>query len=250
MLAAWAACCMVFGVTVSLFGVDQGWINFVGVSKPSEDKQLVLEAGEATEKDAARAKEEYDAMTSRLLGTSVAKECLENADEWKRVPYFWVTNEESFKAAFVPGTLHGPDRLSVEPVVFLHRDRQKFIVVLHIGKLLCGHDGIVHGGAQAVLFDEITARPAFWNLPRNVALTASLKINYRRPVVADQILVFRTQVATMEGRKATVTAQLEDVKGNLLSDAEALYVSPSNEKLVPGRSSEIQAIESAYPGRF
>ncbi|KAI9504052.1 HotDog domain-containing protein, partial [Coemansia spiralis] len=130
------------------------------------------------------------------------------------------------------GTLHGSEKLSVEPVTFLNRDRKQFVVIVHLGKKVCGHQGIVHGGVQATLFDEITARPAFWNLPRNIALTATLKVNYRRPVLADQILVFRTQLANIEGRKATVTAKLEDVNGNVLSDAEALYISPSNEKLL------------------
>ncbi|KAJ2020038.1 hypothetical protein GGI14_001152 [Coemansia sp. S680] len=245
MLATWAACCMAFGVSVGLFGVDQGWINFVGGKKASTDKQLSQETEETMS-----AEEEYAAITARLMNTDVAKECLENANEWKRLPYFWNAKDKSFESAFIPSTLHAPDKMSVEPVVFLNRNRQEFVFIMHIGKRLCGHDGIVHGGVQATLFDEVTARPAFWNLPRNIALTASLKINYRRPVVADQILVLKSQLANIEGRKATVTAQLEDVKGNTLSDAEALYVSPGNEKLFPDCSSKIKAFESTYPGTF
>ncbi|KAJ2812558.1 hypothetical protein H4S07_001315 [Coemansia furcata] len=242
MLATWAACCMAFGVSVGLFGVDQGWINFVGNKKALTDKQPAQETETASD--------EYAAITAQLMDTDIAKECLENSSEWKRLPYFWHDKDKSFEDAFIPSTLHGPEKMSVEPVVFLNRDRQQFVFIVHIGKRLCGHDGIVHGGVQATLFDEVTARPAFWNLPRNIALTGSLKVNYRRPVVASQILVFKTQVAKIEGRKATITAQLEDVKGNLLSDAEALYVSPGNEKLFPDCSEKIKVFESTYPGSF
>ncbi|KAJ2684861.1 hypothetical protein IWW39_004662 [Coemansia spiralis] len=247
MLATWAACCMAFGVSISLFGVDQGWINFVGGNKPNKSELL---SQDSEDEDTLSVDEEYAAITARLMSTEAAKECLENTQEWKRLPYFWNTRDKSYESAFIPSTLHAPDKMSVEPVVFLNRDRQQFVFIIHIGKRLCGHDGIVHGGVQATLFDEVTARPAFWNLPRNVALTASLKVNYRRPVVADQILVFKSQLSKLEGRKAIVTAQLEDLSGNLLSDAEALYVSPGNEKLFPDNSSRIKAFEDTYPGSF
>ncbi|KAJ2591243.1 hypothetical protein H4R99_006825 [Coemansia sp. RSA 1722] len=254
MLATWATCCILFGVSISLFGVDQGWITFVKAPSKDNTKQDIGDKDEkeetASRPDEKMDPETYKKFTDTLLQSDAAKECLNNPDEWKRVPYFWDGGKNDRSKALVPGTLHGPDRLSVEPVMFLNRDRKRFVVILHVGKRLCGHDGIVHGGVQATLFDEITARPAFWNLPRNIALTATLKVNYRRPVLADQILVFRTQLANLEGRKATVVAQLEDTKGNLLSDAESLYISPSNEKLLPDLSSHVKTIESVYPGNF
>ncbi|KAJ2898797.1 hypothetical protein IWW38_001228 [Coemansia aciculifera] len=251
MLATWAGCCIAFGISVGLFGVDQGWINFVGSGKSKAVKTRSEEkVAEDKDYDDVHTEEEYATITSRLLSTNAASKCLGAPDEWKRVPYFWNKDSEAFKDAFIPSSLHARDKLSVEPVVFLNRDRKQFVFIMHIGKRLCGHDGIVHGGVQATLFDEITARPAFWNLPRSVALTASLKINYRRPVVVDQILVLKTQLASIEGRKATITAQLEDASGNLLSDAEALYISPSNEKLFPDNSSKVKAFENTYPGNF
>ncbi|KAJ2253324.1 hypothetical protein GGI13_002761, partial [Coemansia sp. RSA 455] len=82
---------MAFGVSVGLFGVDQGWINFVGGKKASTDKQLSQETEETMS-----AEEEYAAITARLMNTDVAKECLENANEWKRLPYFWNAKDKSF----------------------------------------------------------------------------------------------------------------------------------------------------------
>ncbi|KAI8326188.1 Thioesterase/thiol ester dehydrase-isomerase [Martensiomyces pterosporus] len=247
MLAVWAACCITFGVSISLFGVDQGWLGFVGKNKSPEAKSDVKSHGsEEEEMDA----ETYQAFTDTLFATDAAKQCLAAPEEWKRIPYFWSKNKQLTKSSFISGTLHGPEKVTVEPLVFLNRDRKQFVVIAHFGNKLCGHPGIVHGGVQATLFDEITARPAFWNLPRNVALTATLKVNYRRPVHSGQVLVFRTWLDKLDGRKAVVKAQLEDTKGNILSDAESLYISPSDEKLVADRSDVVKAIESVYPGAF
>ncbi|KAJ1793782.1 hypothetical protein LPJ59_004680 [Coemansia sp. RSA 2399] len=244
MLATWAVCCIAFGVSISLVGVDKGWINFVGSAKKEDTP---------TNSDNTPDEMEQTRITDMLLNTRAAKECIGNPNEWKRVPYFWPIGRDPGRkgpAAFVPGLLHGPDKLSVEPIAFINRDRKQFVILVHLGKSLCGHDGIIHGGVQATLLDEFTARPAFWNLPRNIALTANLKINYRRPVVANQVLVFRTRLVEMEGRKAKIAATLEDTSGNVLTDAESLYISPSNEKLLLDRSSEIKKIESVYPGNF
>ncbi|ORX66374.1 hypothetical protein DL89DRAFT_270288 [Linderina pennispora] len=238
MLATWATCCIAFGVSVALLGVDQGWVRFSTAKKSVESADKPDEIEEAKR------------ISDSLMQTEIAKQCLEQPDEWKRIPYFWSQNSRAMKRTFVQGALYGPDKLTAEPLVFLNRDRKQFIVIAHIGNSLCGHEGIVHGGLQATLFDEITARPAFWNLPRSVALTASLKVNYRRPALANQIFVFRTSLEHMEGRKATIKATMEDLKGNVLSDAESLYVSPSNEKLVSDNSSLLKMIEGVYPGAF
>ncbi|KAJ2556622.1 hypothetical protein EV175_001882 [Coemansia sp. RSA 1933] len=246
MLATWAVCCIAFGVSISLVGVDKGWISFVGGAKKEEKP---LPSGNTEVHDA----KEQERITDMVLDTRAAKECVGNPNEWKRVPYFWPIGRDLSRKgpeAFVPGLLYGPDKLSLEPMAFLNRDRKQFVILVHLGKRLCGHDGIVHGGVLATLLDEFTARPAFWNLPRNIGLTANLKINYRRPVVVDQVLIFRTRLVEMEGRKAKIAATLEDANGNILTDAEALYISPSNEKLLQDRSSDIQKIENIYPGNF
>ncbi|KAJ2714850.1 hypothetical protein H4R19_001518 [Coemansia spiralis] len=239
MLAAWAACCVLFGVSVSYLGAKQGWI------KPATAEKQVLAAAAADNDDADHAQ----VITDEMLATAAARECLDNPDEWKRTPYFWPPPKKGDKSPFVPGAMLGPDMVGAEPVVFMHRDLKRFVVIAHIGERLHGHKGIVHGGVQATLFDEITARPAFRNLPRNSGLTASLKINYRQPAFVGRPFVFRTQLTSLDGRKATVTAQLEDDQGNVVSDAEALYVSPKSVAL-PDNSAYVAQVESVYPANF
>ncbi|KAJ2832261.1 hypothetical protein J3B01_004933 [Coemansia erecta] len=262
MLAVWAGGYILVGISSTLVAVSQGWLRFANDAdeKPAvEDGSNDTESSEMTDAEMHKLLEDQvdviDAKLPRmtdaeLLQSIAARECLDNPDEWKRVPFFWPRSDIKRKSAFVPGTMYAENKLSVEPVVFMNRDRKQFVVITHIGKEMCGHDDIVHGGVQATLFDEITARPAFWNLPRNVALTASLKIAYHKPAIADQIFVFRTHLAKMEGRKAEIAAQLEDSQGNLLSEAEALYISPKNVTLVQDQTSQVEKIENVYPGNF
>jgi hypothetical protein len=54
-------------------------------------------------------------------------------------------------------TLRAKGRIVVPPVVFYNKDRTQVTVVVHLGKELCGHDGIVHGGLLATLLDEALA---------------------------------------------------------------------------------------------
>ena len=46
------------------------------------------------------------------------------------------------------------------PLVRARRDEGEAIVIIHVGRGLCGHDGIVHGGLLATLLDESLARIA------------------------------------------------------------------------------------------
>ncbi len=60
--------------------------------------------------------------------------------------------------------LHGPGKLGVRPVVFAREDESEGLVVLHLGRSLCGHDGIIHGGLIATIFDESLARNVSFQL--------------------------------------------------------------------------------------
>lgn len=81
---------------------------------------------------------------------------------------------------------------------------------------------------------------ALMNLPEKVGVTAKLSINYRAPTRADQVaslylllgsrtqiysiallqfIVFRVHLLEAAGRKARVSATVEDLDGNVLLDA-------------------------------
>lgn len=40
------------------------------------------------------------------------------------------------------------------PLAFVQRDEQEMETYLHVGRSVCGHDGIIHGGLLATILDE------------------------------------------------------------------------------------------------
>jgi uncharacterized protein (TIGR00369 family) len=130
------------------------------------------------------------------------------------------------------GSLRGPGKLALFPLARVKKDESEAVVFVHLGRGLCGHDGIVHGGLLATLLDEALARNAITNLPEKVGVTATLSLNYRAPTRADQFVVLKTRLVDLKGRKAMVTGRVEDVQGTLLVDAEALFIQPRYAKLL------------------
>ena len=44
------------------------------------------------------------------------------------------------------------------PLAFVRGDEQEMESYLHVGRSLCGHDGVVHGGMLATILDEAMGR--------------------------------------------------------------------------------------------
>ncbi|KAI4638197.1 hypothetical protein J4E93_010353 [Alternaria ventricosa] len=129
------------------------------------------------------------------------------------------------------GTLLGPDKIAVPPIQFSTADGSEFVSLQYLGEALCGHPGIVHGGLLATLLDEGLARCCFPALPNKVGVTASLKIDYKAPCMAGQIVVLRAETTKVEGRKAWVKGRLMTLgsgekEGVVLTEAEALFIEP------------------------
>ena len=77
-----------------------------------------------------------------------------DADEWYEVRPYQNFPEERRVNTLTAGALRGPGKLGVIPVVRARKDESESIIFVHIGRGLCGHDGIVHGGVLAALMDE------------------------------------------------------------------------------------------------
>jgi thioesterase superfamily protein 4 len=54
--------------------------------------------------------------------------------------------------------------------------------------------------------------------------TARLAMNYRAPIKTPGIVLARATIVKVEGRKVTVKATIEDGKGEVFADGEALYI--------------------------
>ena len=138
------------------------------------------------------------------------------------------------------GTLLGDNKMAVPPLAFQDKDAPlpSLVSIVHLGPALCGHPGIVHGGLLATLLDEGLARACFPALPNKVGVTASLKIDYRKPCPADSYVVLRAETTKVEGRKAWVKGWIELLgegteQGEKLVEAEALFIEPRGAANMP-----------------
>jgi len=150
----------------------------------------------------------------------------EDREAWYEVRPYQTYSEERRVNSLTAGALRGPGLLALPPLVRARRDESEGFILVHVGRGLCGHDGIVHGGLLATLLDEGLARTATQNLPEKVGVTANLTVNYRAPTRADQFIVMRVRLLEANGRKARVSGTIEDLDGNVLIEASGLFVQP------------------------
>ncbi len=134
------------------------------------------------------------------------------------------------------GTLSGPGMLPVPPFHFAEEGGKSCVSIFYLGTDICGHPGIVHGGLLATLLDEGLARCCFPALPKKVAVTANLNVNYRKPAPAGNYFVLRAWTTKVEGRKAWVEGRIERLTVNgeepvVYTEASALFVEPRDTKV-------------------
>lgn len=129
------------------------------------------------------------------------------------------------------GTLMGPNRVVVPPFSWSEKGGKSLVSISYLGKDLCGHPGIVHGGFLATMLDEGLARCCFAALPNKVGMTANLNIDYRSPAPTETFVVLRATTTKVEGRKAWVEGRIETLVGEgqtpvVLAEASALFIEP------------------------
>ena len=97
---------------------------------------------------------------------------------------------------------------------------------IELGSNLDGHEGIVHGGILAMLFDDAMGM-AFSAMGIPMAVTANLTVDYRVPVEADSKVMIRVRLSRREGRKLYFTAQMTNHEASVVyAESTALYVIP------------------------
>lgn len=93
-----------------------------------------------------------------------------------------------------------------------------------------GGNGAVHGGAPPLLFDDLLGQVVNRHHADGVARTAYLKVNYRSIGPIGEQLYFDATVDKIDGRKRWGSARLVNGQGQLVADAEGLFI-----KLRPGQ---------------
>jgi acyl-coenzyme A thioesterase PaaI-like protein len=92
-----------------------------------------------------------------------------------------------------------------------------------------GGNSAVHGGVLPLLFDSLFGMVVH-AAGRPISRTAFLHVDYRKVTPIDTPLIACAHVASAEGRKAFVSAELLDQEGNVLAESNGLMV-----RLLPGQ---------------
>lgn len=93
-----------------------------------------------------------------------------------------------------------------------------------------GWPGVVHGGVQCTLVDEVS----FWamfNETRKIALTAKIDMVYMKKVPSCRTLDVRAKIREIRGRRVEVDSVIRDEDGTELASAAVTYVFPRKEAL-------------------
>ena len=102
------------------------------------------------------AKAHIEALEDRLQDLPLLKELRSREDkyDWYECrPYTEIPDEVRLNN-LTAGALSGPGKLAVRPLIRVKHDESETLGFVHLGRALCGHDGIVHGGLMATLLDE------------------------------------------------------------------------------------------------
>ncbi|AOA64978.1 hypothetical protein PP7435_CHR4-0054 [Komagataella phaffii CBS 7435] len=149
-------------------------------------------------------------------------------------------DESKNKVSLTGNTLSGEHKIAKHPVIFSmvehlensnELNENKLTAIFHLGSEVCGHPGIVHGGMLATLLDENLCRCAFPLFSGKIGVTASLKIDYRSPTLANSFVVLKAWTTSKSGRKVHVKGIIETLSMNsdapkLLAEAEMLVIEP------------------------
>lgn len=122
------------------------------------------------------------------------------------------------RRSFVSGD-HDSERLRVQ---YFRRKDGRLVVEVWFGPGAEGPPGHAHGGSIAAVLDEAMGI-AVW-LAGHKAVAAQLITNFKRMIPLNTTARVETTIAGAEGRKVTVHARLLDRNGEMLADADGLFV--------------------------
>ncbi|CAO1627901.1 unnamed protein product [Parajaminaea phylloscopi] len=200
-----------------------------------------------------------DCVEAELMSLPLVRQLLAGANDGgsKDKPAFSVYRpylnypREKLAHHMTAGQLRGPGKFAVPPLALIRTAdgdgsddaasddippprKGDAYVFFHLGRSLCGHEGIIHGGLLATLCDEALAITGFRHFSKRVGVTVRLEVDYKSPAYPDGFLVMQTHLLEGESsqRKAAVKGRMWDVRGGqTVVEAKAIFVEPRDEKL-------------------
>ncbi|KAE8450794.1 hypothetical protein EG329_005707 [Mollisiaceae sp. DMI_Dod_QoI] len=86
-----------------------------------------------------------------------------------------------------------------------------------------GYAKTAHGGFFGVVLDEVMGTAANLQAAQG-AFTASLKVDFKKPLYTPSIILARGQVVKKEGKKLSLKGSFEDKDGNILTTSEGTWI--------------------------
>jgi uncharacterized protein (TIGR00369 family) len=100
--------------------------------------------------------------------------------------------------------------------------RQRIVGRFRLGEEYQGGSGFLHGGIIAVLLDEAMGKAARFHAEH--AVTAELRIEYKRPIPVNLDIVVEGFVTRRDGRQLYHEGEIRDEAGELLARGEGRFV--------------------------
>ncbi|WAQ82617.1 hypothetical protein PtA15_2A934 [Puccinia triticina] len=191
--------------------------------------------------DSPEAQEITNSIESQLHELQIVQQLNAQPDRWSSFRPFNKLGRHQMAHSLTYSTLRGSGKFAIPPIVFINKDKTEAVVIVHVGDMMCGHEGIVHGGLLATICDEGLAALAFSNLPNMIGVTASLKLSYKKSVLANQFIILRSWLPgdrAPNGRKVWADGRIENLAGDVLVEAESLFVEPKGAKFI--RTSQLK----------
>lgn len=102
-------------------------------------------------------------------------------------------------------------------------DMGETLVLASLGDGLNGHAKIVHGGFTAMLVDEACGLTNMLYNNKHT-FTASLTVNYKKPIPAPGVVLCRAQITKVVGRKRFIRCTVEGPNDVIYADCNALFL--------------------------
>lgn len=92
-------------------------------------------------------------LQQELEALEIVQDHVAKPELWRRRTAYSLVTDDYRVHHLTAGTLRGDDKLGVAPALFQSMDESQVLSVLHVGKSLCGHPNIVHGGLLATILE-------------------------------------------------------------------------------------------------
>ena len=92
-----------------------------------------------------------------------------------------------------------------------------------VGDMYNGTPGVVHGGIQAALLDEVMGICTHAAYPDDRIVTADFRLRYRRPVPTNVQLLIRGRITKDEPPSVFLEGEIVSAEGDVLTTAEARW---------------------------